>query len=120
MKKPFTTVTVVVLAVVAIAHALRLIFGLTVTLGGAEIPMWVSLVALLVAAAWRLRPGEKISNVVDAGAGNEPLFLLLGINSDSPLPGTAAARAQARLDGNRRACAPLWPLAFRPRQARQT
>ena len=120
MKKPFTTVTVVVLAVVAIAHALRLIFGLTVTLGGAEIPMWVSLVALLVAAAWRLRPGEKISNVVDAGAGNEPLFLLLGINSDSPLPAAAAARAQARLDGNRRACAPLWALAFRPRQARQT
>jgi hypothetical protein len=51
MKKPFTTVTVVVLAVVAIAHALRLIFGLSVTLGGAEIPMWVSVVALVVAAA---------------------------------------------------------------------
>jgi hypothetical protein len=39
MKKPFTTVTVVVLAVVAIAHALRLIFGLTVALGGAEVPI---------------------------------------------------------------------------------
>jgi hypothetical protein len=51
MKKPFTMVTVVVLAVVAIAHALRLIFGLSVTLGGAEIPMWVSVVALVVAAA---------------------------------------------------------------------
>jgi hypothetical protein len=51
MKKPFTTVTVVVLAVVAIAHALRLIFGLTVALGGAEVPMWVSTVALVVAAA---------------------------------------------------------------------
>ena len=57
MKKPFTTVTVVVLAVVAIAHALRLIFGLTVALGGAEVAMWVSTVALVVAAAlaigWR-------------------------------------------------------------------
>jgi phage repressor protein C with HTH and peptisase S24 domain len=35
----------------------------------------------------------------------------------------AAAREQAhpctRLDGNRRACAPLWPLAFRPRQTRR-
>ena len=31
MKKPFTTVTVVVLAVVAIAHALRLIFGLSLS-----------------------------------------------------------------------------------------
>jgi hypothetical protein len=51
MKKPFTTVTVLVLAVVAIAHALRLIFGLSVTLGGLEIPMWVSVVALVVAAA---------------------------------------------------------------------
>ena len=51
MKKPFTTVTVGVLAVVAIAHALRLIFGLTVALGGAEVAMWVSTVALVVAAA---------------------------------------------------------------------
>ena len=34
MKKPFTTVTVVVLAVVAIAHALRLIFALTALAGG--------------------------------------------------------------------------------------
>ena len=51
MTKPFTTVTVVVLAVVAIAHALRLIFGLSVTLGGAEVPMWVSAVALVVSAA---------------------------------------------------------------------
>ncbi|HET7447964.1 MAG TPA: hypothetical protein VFJ49_08650 [Methyloceanibacter sp.] len=59
MKKPFTSVTVVVLAVVAIAHALRLIFGLSVTLGGAEVPMWVSAVALVLAAAlaigtWRV------------------------------------------------------------------
>jgi hypothetical protein len=46
MKKPFTTVTVVVLAVVAIAHALRLIFGLIAALGGE-----VSTVALVVAAA---------------------------------------------------------------------
>ena len=38
MKKPFTTVTVVVLAVVAIAHALRLIFGLTVALARLRLP----------------------------------------------------------------------------------
>jgi hypothetical protein len=51
MNKPFTTVTVIALALVAIGHALRLIFGLSVSLGGAEVPMWVSVVALVVAAA---------------------------------------------------------------------
>jgi hypothetical protein len=68
MKKPFTMVTVVVLAVVAIAHALRLIFGLSVTLGGAEIPMWVSVVALVVAAALAIGTWRENLSAVDVQA----------------------------------------------------
>jgi hypothetical protein len=68
MNKPFTTATVVVLAVVAVAHALRLIFGSSITIGGAEVPMWISVVALVVAAAlavgtWRenLKPSLMLA-----------------------------------------------------------
>jgi len=46
------------LAVVALAHLLRLIFGLQVTVADRIIPMWVSAVAFVVAggmaiALWR-------------------------------------------------------------------
>jgi uncharacterized membrane protein len=48
----------VLLAVVALAHLLRLIFGLQVTVADRLIPMWVSAVAFVVAggmaiALWR-------------------------------------------------------------------
>jgi hypothetical protein len=50
MKKPFTTITVVILALMAIAHALRLIFDWSVTLEGTQVPTWVSLLALVITA----------------------------------------------------------------------
>lgn len=57
----FTTVTVVLLVVIALAHALRLWFGWDATVDGFTIPMWVSAVAFVVAAGlamglWRERP----------------------------------------------------------------
>jgi hypothetical protein len=48
--KLFTTVTAVLLILIAIAHALRLWLGWEVTVNGIAIPMWVSVVALIVAA----------------------------------------------------------------------
>lgn len=48
--KPFTTTTLIVLALVAIVHVLRLGLGWTVTIDGAEIPMWASAVGLVIAA----------------------------------------------------------------------
>ncbi|AGK59308.1 hypothetical protein HYPDE_38183 [Hyphomicrobium denitrificans 1NES1] len=58
--KPFTTVTVVLLILIALAHALRLWLGWEVTVNGITIPMWVSAVAFIVTAGlaiglWRER-----------------------------------------------------------------
>lgn len=47
---PGTLLATVLLAAVAFAHLLRLIFGWQVTIADAVIPMWVSGVAFLVAA----------------------------------------------------------------------
>ena len=48
--KPFTTATLVILALVAIVHALRLLLGWSVTVDGADVPQWLSVVALAVTA----------------------------------------------------------------------
>jgi len=50
MKKPFTTITVVILAVVALLHALRLLFDWSVTVEGTAVRGWVSVVGLIVSA----------------------------------------------------------------------
>ena len=58
--KPFTSITVVILAVFGIVHLLRLIGDWSVTVNGSEVPLWVSVVALIVswllaAMVWRER-----------------------------------------------------------------
>ena len=47
--KPFTTATVAILALVAILHVVRLLAGWAVTVNGIDIPMWVSVIAVVVA-----------------------------------------------------------------------
>ncbi len=47
--KPFTIAALVVFAMIAIGHALRLAFGWDVAVSGAGIPSWVSIVGLLIA-----------------------------------------------------------------------
>jgi hypothetical protein len=47
--KPFTTLAVLVLALVALFHVLRLIRGIQVVFGNHTIPLWVSAVAAIVA-----------------------------------------------------------------------
>lgn len=49
--KPASLLAVVVFSLVALSHLLRLILGIEVLVGGAVIPMWVSVVGLLVTAA---------------------------------------------------------------------
>ena len=49
MKKPFTILAVLVFAIVAVVHLLRLIFGWEVTVNGAVVPIWLSAVGLVVA-----------------------------------------------------------------------
>jgi hypothetical protein len=51
MKKPFTYIAVLVFALIAIVHVLRLVFGWEVTLNAAVVPMWVSVIGLLIAGA---------------------------------------------------------------------
>lgn len=47
--KLFTTIAIVIFALVALAHVLRLIFEWEVVISGMVIPMWVSVVGTLIA-----------------------------------------------------------------------
>ncbi len=51
MTKPGTLVATVLLASVSLAHLLRLVFGVQVTVADRVIPIWVSGVAFRVAGA---------------------------------------------------------------------
>lgn len=62
--KPFATATAILLAAVAIVHALRLTFGWSVRVGDTDIPTWASIVGGLLAAVlaiglWRERPTQR-------------------------------------------------------------
>jgi len=60
--KPSTTVTVIFLLVISIAHLLRLIFQIKVTAGTAEIPLWMSAAACIATTAlavWLWRENKK-------------------------------------------------------------
>ena len=48
--KPFTTVAVVVFALVALLQLLRVVLGWEITVNGVLIPLWASVVACVVAA----------------------------------------------------------------------
>jgi hypothetical protein len=48
MNKPFTVAAVVIFTVVPVMHLLRWVLGWDATIGGAEIPMWVSMAALVI------------------------------------------------------------------------
>jgi hypothetical protein len=49
--KPVITITIILLTTVAAAHALRLVFGVEMTVGATDIPMWVSVVGAVVPGA---------------------------------------------------------------------
>jgi hypothetical protein len=49
MNKPFTMLAVLVLALVALLHLFRLVFGWEVTFNGAMVPLWPSVAGLLIA-----------------------------------------------------------------------
>ena len=49
--KPITTVAVVVFSLVALLQLLRVVMGWEVTINGIVIPIWVSVVAFVVAGA---------------------------------------------------------------------
>jgi len=47
--KPFTTLAVVLFALMALAHLLRLVWGWEILVNGTTVPQWASLPALIVA-----------------------------------------------------------------------
>jgi len=49
MKKPFTTIAVGVFALMALVHVFRLLFGWVVTIQGSVVPMWVSVLGVVIA-----------------------------------------------------------------------
>jgi hypothetical protein len=49
MNKPFTIAAVVIFAIVALMHVLRLLLGWDATIADTEIPMWVSVAGLVIA-----------------------------------------------------------------------
>ncbi len=48
--KPFTTLASIVFSLVALAQLLRITLGWEVRIGGVFIPLWVSVIACLIAA----------------------------------------------------------------------
>ena len=48
--KPFTTIAAVIFALVAFVHILRLFSGWEVTVSGMAVPIWASVVGLVIAA----------------------------------------------------------------------
>ena len=52
--KPFTTVAVILFALIAFAHFLRLFWGWEVTVNGMVVPKWVSGPGLVIAAGLAL------------------------------------------------------------------
>ena len=48
--KPFTTLAVLVFALVAVLHVFRLVRGIQVVFGSHTIPLWASAVGAIVAA----------------------------------------------------------------------
>ena len=49
MNKPFTIAAVIIFAMVAVVHLLRFVLGWNAIIAGSEIPMWASVVALVIA-----------------------------------------------------------------------
>ena len=48
--KPFTTVAVVLLALIAVLQLLRFILGWEVTVNGLSVPVWLSAIAFVITA----------------------------------------------------------------------
>jgi len=47
--KPFTLIAIIVFTLLAFAHLLRLLLGWEVILAGLAVPMWISMLGLVIA-----------------------------------------------------------------------
>jgi hypothetical protein len=60
--KPFTLIAVVVFVLVAVMHVLRLLLDWYVVVAGVSIPMWVSVLGLVVAGGLALMVWRELDN----------------------------------------------------------
>lgn len=49
--KPFTNFAIAIFILIAVMHLMRLVFGWEVTLDSRVVPLWVSVMGLLIAGA---------------------------------------------------------------------
>ncbi len=47
-RKPFSTIAILVFVLIALAHLHRLVFGWEVLVQGARVPMWTSVLGVLI------------------------------------------------------------------------
>jgi hypothetical protein len=52
--KPFTTLAILIFALIALVHLFRLIWGFEVVVSGTMVPQWVSVPGLIIAAGLAL------------------------------------------------------------------
>ncbi len=70
--KAYLIVSTIIFAVVALAHLIRFALGWSAQLGTLSVPLWVSLLALLVSAgvaAWRLGGLGAVADAADLSRG---------------------------------------------------
>lgn len=48
MTKPFTSIAIALFAVIGLMHLLRVVLGWPMNVAGADIPMWPSIIAVVV------------------------------------------------------------------------
>lgn len=52
--KPFTKIAAGLFALIALAHLYRVIVGLSVTVGGHDVPQWVSVIGMVITGSLAL------------------------------------------------------------------
>ena len=52
--KPFAKLAAGLFALIALAHLYRVIVGLSITVGGHDVPQWVSVIGLVIAGGMAL------------------------------------------------------------------
>lgn len=60
MTKTYITITTAVFALITVLHLARIVYGWEAMIGGVEIPMWASWLAVLAAGALALKGWKKI------------------------------------------------------------
>ena len=60
--KPYTAISISVFTLVALSHLLRLIFGWAMIVQGVSIPMWVSVVGVVVPAGLAIMLYREMKN----------------------------------------------------------